>query len=116
MVKKMANENVKDIPLLNDLIDEVFEDTNSFVQDITSSIKLMPLAALGSFALSIITYWIYFQILKSTGVTNLLVGILATGSLVYLGVVIIQRYYRYKEKYARLFQLRDEWEAIKEKQ
>ena len=60
----MSNENIEKIPLFNDLLDEVLKDTNAFVQDITTSISLMPFAAIGTFALSVFTYWTYFHLIK----------------------------------------------------
>jgi hypothetical protein len=115
----MMETNIDDKLIeFNDLFDEMIEDAQSFARDITFSIHYLPYASIAFLSIGIVAFYIGFFLMNPSGVSfyiNKGLGIVALVSGGLVAVIILQRYYGLKKKYARLFELVEELKLKKVK-
>jgi hypothetical protein len=115
----MMETNIDDKLIeFDDLFDEMIVDAQSFARDITFSIHYLPYAALAILSIGVIGFYVEFFWMNQTGSSfyiNKGLGISALIACGLLAFLILQRYFTFKKKYARFFELVEELKLKKVK-
>ena len=98
---------------MNDLFDELVEDATEFSKDFTVAINMLPYAGILFIIMGIVIGWIYFTLFGSNFFFIIVGGLMAV-LFVGIGSFVIKKYYDFKKKYTRFYEIVKESKKVKQ--